>query len=126
MPDRAAIKFHITAVLIYNKRISRAYALHDFDSSITLGGRGQLYLTDNRQMQFTAIGLPYADASKYICGRQYSVLGGRGITATALPILGTITAPNIRIGFDNILLNTMALFLSVYDTDRREDGIAVI
>ena len=28
--------------------------------------------------------------------------------------------------FDRIFLNTVALLLSIYDTDRREDGIAVI
>ena len=82
--------------------------------------------TDKRQMQFTAISLSAADASKYNCGTQESALGGRGIIVTVLPILGTVTAPNIKMVFDNILFNTMALLLSIINLDCREDGIAVI
>ena len=44
MPDRATIKLHITAAPLYKRRISSAYALSDFDSTITLGERGQLHL----------------------------------------------------------------------------------
>jgi hypothetical protein len=67
-----------------------------------------------------------ADASKYNCGTQESALGGRGIIVTALTILDTATAPKTRMDFNSILFNTMALLLSIYDTDRREDGISVI
>ena len=77
-------------------------------------------------MQIATNGLPNNAASIYNFVTQESAFGGRGITATALPLLGTITAPKIRMDFNNILLDTMALLLSVYDTDRREDGIAVI
>lgn len=70
--------------------------------------------------------MPDADASKYNCGRQYSALGGRGIIATALPLPGTAPAPKIKMDLDSVVLNIMAFLLSVYNTDRREDGIAVI
>jgi hypothetical protein len=67
-----------------------------------------------------------ADASKYNCGTQESALGGRGIIVTALTILDTATAPKTRMDFNSILFNTMALLLSIYDTDRSEDGISVL
>ena len=70
--------------------------------------------------------MPAADESKYNSGKKDSALGRRGITATALPTLGTATAPNIKMVFDNIRFNTMALLLSVYETDCCENGIAVI
>ena len=126
MPDRAAIQFHITAAPIRNRCISSAYAPNDFDCTITLCEREPLYLSDTRQIQWTVIDSPDTETFFDDCGRQYFALGGRGITVTARPILGTITAPNIRIDFDSILLNTMALLLSVYDTDRHYDGMAVI
>jgi hypothetical protein len=67
-----------------------------------------------------------ADASKYNCGTQESALGGRGIIVTALTMLDTATAPKTRMDFNSILFNTMALLLSIYDTDRSEDGISVL
>ena len=82
--------------------------------------------TDNRQIQFTAIDLSNDAASIYNFGTQKSALGGLGIIAIALPMLDTATAPNIRMDFDNILLNMMALLLSISDLDCHEDGIAVI
>ncbi len=73
-------------------------------------------------MQLATTGLPNNAASIYNFGNQESAFGGRGITATALPLLGTINAPKIRMDFNNILLNTMALLLSLYDIDCCEDG----
>ena len=43
---------------------------------------------------------------------QYSALGGRGIIATVIPILGTSTATIIRMDFDSVALNMMAFLLS--------------
>ena len=63
-------------------------------------------------MQFTAIGLLNADASKYNCDTQESALGGRGIIAIVLPMLVTATASKIIMDFNRILINTMALLLS--------------
>ena len=60
------------------------------------------------------------------CGTQESALWGRGIIVTALTILDTATAPKTRMDFNSILFNTMALLLSIYDTDRSEDGISVL
>ena len=77
-------------------------------------------------MQFTAIGLSDADTIKYNCGTQESALGGRGTIATVLLMLGTVTSSKIIMDFNSILLNMMAQLLSIYDTDRREYGIAVI
>ena len=82
--------------------------------------------TDKLQIQLTVINSHGTETYCDDCGRLYSALGGRGIIATALPILSTTTAPNFRIGFDIILLNNMAPLLSIYDTERSEDGIAVI
>ena len=82
-----------------------------------------MHLTNKQQMQFTAIGLSDTDTIKYNCGTQESALGGRGIIVTLLPIFETATATNIKMDFDSILLNTMALLLSFYDTDRQEDVI---
>ena len=50
MPDRAAIKLHITAAPFYKRRITSAYALSDSDSTIVLCERSQMHLTDGRQM----------------------------------------------------------------------------
>ena len=64
-------------------------------------------------MQFTAIGLSDADTIKYNCGTQESALGGRGTIATALLMLGTVTAPSIKTDFNIFVLNTMALLLQL-------------
>lgn len=85
-----------------------------------------MHRTDKRQLQFTAIGLSDADASKYNCDTQESALGGRGIIVTALPIFETATATKSIMDFDSILLNTMKLLLSISDLDCCEDVIAVI
>ena len=119
MPDRAAIKLHINAAPIYNRRISSAYALSDFDSTIVLDGWKLLYISDWQHMQFIAIDLSAAYESKYICGTQETAFGGRGIIVTALLILGTAPATKIKMDFDSVVLNMMAFLLSVYDTDRR-------
>ncbi len=74
-------------------------------------------------MQLTVIVSHDTEMNCDNCGRQYFALGGRGIAVTALPRFGTVTVPNIRMGFDIVFLNMMALLLSFYDTDRREDGI---
>ena len=74
-------------------------------------------------MQLATTGLPNNAASIYNFGSQESAFGGRGITATALPIFGATTAPKSIMNFDSVILNTMALLLSIYDTDCREDGI---
>ena len=76
-------------------------------------------------MQFSAISSHGTETYFNDCGRQYSVLGGRGIIATALLMLVTATASKIIMDFNSILFNTMALLLSVNDFDSREDGIAV-
>ena len=112
MPDRAANKLHITAAPIYNSRISSAYALSDFDSTIVLCVREKLRPTDKQQIQFTAIGLPDTDVSKYNCDTQESALGGRGIIATVILMLFTATASNIKMEFDSVDFSMMALLLS--------------
>ena len=126
MPDRAAPFISITIAPLYKRRISSAYALNDFVSTIMLGVSEKLHLTEGRQIQFTAIGLPDAEASNYNYGTQESALGGRGIIATALLTLVIATASNIKMDFDSVVLNMMALLLSFNDLDCREDGIAVI
>ncbi len=126
LPDRAAIKLHINAAPIYNRRISSAYALSDFDSTIVLDGWKLLYISDWQHMQFIAIDLSVAYESKYICGTQETAFGGRGIIATALLTLVIATSSNIKMDFDSVVLNMMALLLSFNDLDCREDGIAVI
>lgn len=125
MPDMAAIKFHITAASLYKRRISSAYALSVFDSSISLGNRRQRYLSNTRQIHWTVI--DSSDTESYFndCGRQYSVLGGRGIAVTALPILSRTTAPIIKMDFDNKLFNTMELLLSIYYTYCCENGFCI-
>ena len=65
MPDRAVSNISISIAPFYKRRISSAYALNVLVSTLMLGVREKLHLTDMRQMQFTAIGLPDADASKY-------------------------------------------------------------
>ena len=125
MPDRAASNISISIAPIYNRRISSAYALSVSDSILTFGERGLLHPIDKQQMQFTAISLSDADTSKYICDTQESALGGRGIIATSLLMLGTATASSIKTDFDSVIFNTMAQFLSLNDLDCSEDGIAV-
>ena len=51
MHDRAAFIISVFAAPIYKRRISSAYALHDFDSAITFCGRMLLYLSNMRQIQ---------------------------------------------------------------------------
>ena len=50
MPDRADNQMHIYTAPIYKRRISSAYALNDFDSTIMLYEHRQLHLTNGRQM----------------------------------------------------------------------------
>ena len=125
LPDRAAIKFHITAAPISNRCISSAYAPNDFDCTITLCEREPLYLSDTRQIQWTVIDSPDTETFFDDCGRQYSALGGRGITVTALPILSRTTAPIIKMDFDNKLFNTMELLLLIYYTYCCENGFCI-
>jgi hypothetical protein len=76
MTDRAAPIIPISIAPFYKGRISSAYALSDFDSTIMLCEHRQMHLTNKQQMQFIAIDLLDADTSKIIFGTQKSALGG--------------------------------------------------